>query len=241
MSFRAFIEFVQKSCIAWIDNIADRFTILRVVDKLIMSEPNMSTIGIEAKKLTVKEVVSADILSDLKLSADASQVVYCVRQHYKSSVQFLHYGQQKHLSTVAQERSLQEARTTTLPVSTLSHQTSIFSLTATRRADMHIYSLTIDASVYLEPQAVLPLDNSEAVSFFSISPDGNYLAFISKSQSQGPGAKEGISIWRDKKDLGRLCVANLQDREKQLVELSLFFYAHVDTFSWSHDSTRGEG
>lgn len=76
----------------------------------------------------------------------------------------------------------------------------------------HIYSLRIDVSVEKKPQTILPPDNSETVSFFSISPDGNYtVASISESQSQESGAKEGISIWRDKTDLGGLCVANLQE------------------------------
>lgn len=216
MSFRAFIEFV-KSCIAWIDNIADRCIILRVVDKLIISEPNMNTIGIEAKKLTVEEVVSADILSDLKLSADASHVVYCVRQHYKSSDQSISALWVAETSVESSARKISSGSTNDHSPCFHPVSSDIYFLSDRHKSGghAHMYSLTIDASVEQEPQAVLPLDNSEAVSFFSISPDGNYIAFISKSQSQDSGAKEGISIWRDKKDLGRLCVANLQDREKR--------------------------
>lgn len=192
--------------------------------------------AIKERKLAIDEVLSADVIADLKLNNDASRLVYCVHPHYKSGD---HSTSALWLADTATAGSARK-----LTSGVFNDQSPRFHLTSSRiyflsdrhhlGGSSHIYSIPLDATPDTTPERGADLEDAEAVSAFSISPDGNSLAFISQLRSSDTGAKELISIWREKKDLACLRLLHLQTKH---IRTLVSGDAHVDSFSWSPDSS----
>ncbi len=78
----------------------------------------------------------------------------------------------------------------------------------------HVYRVSLD-SADSAPQPVAPFDTTESVSSYAISPNGAHIAFISQNKPEKKDEKEGIEIWREKKDLGSLRVFSLSSSDDQ--------------------------
>ncbi|PCH44280.1 alpha/beta-hydrolase [Wolfiporia cocos MD-104 SS10] len=189
--------------------------------------------------LTPEEVTNAVTISDLKLSQDGSYVVYCVKPHYKSDDRST---SALWLADTAIENSAKQITSgESNDRSPCFHPTSseIYFLSDRHKVggSSHIYKLPLGASLKTDPQLVATLDETQSVSAFLISPDGRYLACTIRTQSPDSKGKEGITIWRERKQFSTLHVIDLQDPEKALRTL-VSTEAHVESFfTWSPNST----
>ncbi|CCL99695.1 uncharacterized protein FIBRA_01716 [Fibroporia radiculosa] len=194
--------------------------------------------GIKAEdKFTAHEVVSGDVISDLRLSKDAAKVVYCVAPHYKS-------GDHKTSALWLAETSLENSsRKITSGSSRDSsprfHPTSSYIYFLSDRLKVggptQIYRIPCDATPETDPILVLPLNQSRTVNAFAISQDGKYIAFIGKPHSDKSDLKDPIAVWREEKDFASLFLVDLQDETKAVRSL-VSADAHVDSFTWGPNS-----
>ncbi|KZT10026.1 alpha/beta-hydrolase [Laetiporus sulphureus 93-53] len=190
--------------------------------------------------LTAEEVVSADVISSLKLSEDGSRVVYCVSPHYKTgdnSVSAL---------WIADTSKDNSARKLT---SGAAHDHSpcfhprlseIYFLSDRAKAGdaSHIYKLAGDATMESEPERVGALHVEQSVLSFSICSDGKYIAFIGPRHHETHEANDKPvgEIWRKNANFDGLFLLDLQDPKKPIRSL-LPSGIHVFAFSWSAGST----
>ncbi|KAL6306882.1 alpha/beta-hydrolase [Sparassis latifolia] len=192
----------------------------------------------EQEKLSPEEIAASDHISGLKLSQDAVHVVYCVGPKYKAgdnrtSALWLAKTSKENGARKLTSGAMNDYSPAFHPVSS-----DIYFLSDHQKAGdpAQIYTLPISATEDDEPSAVTSLDGYNGVNSFVISPDGNYLAFIQQNKPSYKDTKEPISVWREKKDLGSLCLIDLRHSTKSIRTL-VSVDAHVESFAWSPDSS----
>lgn len=167
----------------------------------------------DALPLTAEEVAATLTISSLSLSPDGRQVVYTVRAHYRT-------GEHTTSAIWVADTSLEDSarRNTTGEVNDHSpsfHPTSgdIYFLSDRGQVGKgnSIYKVQAGGTVDTVPILAVDLTENQTVVSFAVSPDGSLVAFIAKTtqpeaeqKCKGPGR-----LWRDKKDLASLYVAEL--------------------------------
>ena len=163
--------------------------------------------------LTPKEIAAADEITGLRLSADASWVVYSVGpvnrpgEHVTSALWLAHTNVEGSAKQIT-SGEFHDHSAQFHPDGSV-----VYFLSDRHNAgkSSHIYRLAIPSSEGDPIPITLPAD-VEAVISFSISPDGKYVAFISPDK---PISNEGteyvpyVQIWGEKKALGRVRLIEL--------------------------------
>ncbi|KAH9477819.1 putative peptidase YuxL [Psilocybe cubensis] len=198
-------------------------------------------------KITPQDIASSDGISELKLSRDGSRVVYTVAPLYKA-------GDNKVSALwLADTFADESARQITLGghrnFSPAFHPTSpsqVYFLSDRDEAGgvAHLYTITVTDRDSLDTKKidetatpVVELGDRQGVSFYSISPDGRFLAFILDTKTSKKGEKEKIEVWRENVNFKTLNLIDLTDKSKSFRNLLSNQTSHVDTFSWSPDSS----
>ncbi|KAJ6578869.1 alpha/beta-hydrolase [Mycena vulgaris] len=102
-----------------------------------------------------------------------------------------------------------------------------------------IYRLS-SAAVGGDAMPLTPTTNTMGVSAFEVSPDGRWLAYISPDEPADKDEEDKetyVIVWRATKKLGRLRVLDLSDQIKGC-QIVVSVDSHVQSFTWSPDSTR---
>ncbi|KAH9941544.1 alpha/beta-hydrolase [Amylocystis lapponica] len=191
-------------------------------------------------KLTPQDISRTDTISHLKLSADASHVVYSVGPTYRTGKHRTSalWIAETEVAGSAQKITSGRANDHDPVFHPTSSEVYFLSDRAKEGGPTKIYRivepLCADAAS-TEPSVVPAADDTQTISYFSISPDGAHLAYISQPHTD-KGAPEGITVYREKKNLGTLHVLDLRapaTTARTLVANG----AHVEMCSWSPDST----
>ncbi|KAJ6630077.1 Alpha/Beta hydrolase protein [Mycena sp. CBHHK59/15] len=169
--------------------------------------------------ITPQDVANAEQISGITLSDAADLVVYCV-------------GPSFHAKGEHKTNALWLAKT---------DSGDIFFLSDRHKAGgaAQIYRLSSSAFGG-DAIPVTPIANTKGVSSFSISRNGHWLAYISPDepeQKDEEDAESHVIMWRNAKDLGRLRILDLSGQIKEACTV-VAVDSHVESFTWSPDSTR---
>jgi len=168
--------------------------------------------------LTCKEIVSGDSIAGLRLSNDASRVVYSVGPTYRPND---HATSALWLALTASEGSAKQITSGLFCDKSPEfhpHGSDIYFLSDRHKAGgpAQIYRLPLNSNDGVPIPITFPTLTG-SVSSFSISPDGQYLAFVSPDKPAEEGETKrkedviDVEIWGEKKNLGRLRLLNLAD------------------------------
>jgi len=163
--------------------------------------------------LTAKEIAASESIHNIKLSKDASRVVYCVGPRNRAGD---HTTSALWLAETFKAESAKQITSGTFDDSSPQFHpngSSILFLSDRHKAGgpSQIYQLTL-SNLSAEPFPLTSIKNTKGVASFSISPDGVYVAFISQDEP-GINGEEPISdakIWGERINLGRLRVIDLR-------------------------------
>ncbi|KAJ7271032.1 alpha/beta-hydrolase [Mycena rebaudengoi] len=192
--------------------------------------------------ITPQDVANAEQISELSLSNAGDRVVYSLGPLYtvkgepKSQALWLAETAVTNSARKITSGRFNDQCPTFHPISS-----DIFFLSDRHkvRGPSQIYRFSSSAFGG-EPLAVTPVENLKGVSTYAISPDGRWLAYISPDEpakKDEEDAPEYVKIWREKKELGRLRLLDLSGESKDTrTIISVDF--HVQSFTWSPDSTR---
>ncbi|KAI0946497.1 hypothetical protein AcW1_009944 [Taiwanofungus camphoratus] len=200
-----------------------------------MSTPRTSALA-DSLRLTPQDIASSDRIFDLKLSKDVSRAAYCVGPCYRPGDR---YTSALWIAETHREDSAKKITSGTAHDHSPSfhpHSSDIFFLSDRHSLGgaTHIYSLPLDATLRSEPKAITSLDESVTITSYSISPDGNYVAFVSRNAPKNSGPKAAVEVWREKTNCGSLHLLHLDSSRSYQTLVSVD--THVDSFTWGADS-----
>ncbi|KDR72629.1 hypothetical protein GALMADRAFT_270592 [Galerina marginata CBS 339.88] len=195
-----------------------------------------------ATAITPQDIASAESVQELKLSKDGSRVIYTVGPIYKSGD---HNTSALWVAETFVEGSARQITSgTNCDFSPSFHPTSsnqIFFLSDRDEGggSAHLFTMFLSgADSYAETsvKAVLELEDLQGLASYSVSPNGNFIAFTVETKSSKKGEKEAISFWRENKHYNTLNLLDLRQSSKTMRTL-VSVNNHVGSFSWSPDST----
>lgn len=172
--------------------------------------------------ITPQDIASSDGIAGLKLSKDGSLVVYTVgpqykTAHYQTSVLWL-----AETSVENSARQITSGAAHNYSPSFHPNGSQIFFLSDRHKAgglpQLYHFSLSATEDVAINP--ITALDNSCAVTSYSISPDGNFVAFTLQKQAPVAAENEPITVWRENQNYGTLNLVDLRDSTKRWVSTS---------------------
>ncbi|KAJ7079993.1 alpha/beta-hydrolase [Mycena belliarum] len=194
--------------------------------------------------ITPQNIANAEQINGLTLSNDGARVVYSVGPSFRSKD--AHKTQALWLADTGVPDSAR--RVTSGQFNDHSPQFDpnsgdVFFLSDRHKAGgaAQVYRLS-SAPFGGDPAPLTPAGNTAGISEFEISPDGRWLAYISADEPADSDKDEEeketyVTVWRAAKKLGRLRVLDLSGKiEGACTAVSVD--AHVESFTWSPDSTR---
>ncbi|KAF8970199.1 Alpha/Beta hydrolase protein [Flammula alnicola] len=187
-------------------------------------------------RINPEDIGSADRIEGLRLSKDGARVVYAVGPSYNSGE---HSTSALWLADTFVEESARQITSGAYHDHSPSfHPTSskIFFLSDrfVPGGLNNLYSLSISASEE-EDVRITDLEDDRGIVSYSISPDGNFIAFTLETKKVKKGEKEPIIVWRQDEIYVTLHLMDL--RAPYHMRTLVSTDAHVDSFSWSPDSS----
>ncbi|KAJ7353303.1 alpha/beta-hydrolase [Mycena albidolilacea] len=192
--------------------------------------------------ITPQESANADLISGLSLSFSGERVVYGVGPFFRAKD--THKTQALWIADVGVAETARKITSGLFYDRTPKfHPKSgdVYFLSDRHKAGSEAQIYRISSGEFGgDPEPLTSTQNIRGVSTFEISPDGRWLAYISADEPAEKDEEDKetyVIVWRAPKKSGRLRVIDLSKRIKD-VRTVVSVNQHVQTFSWSPDSTR---
>ncbi|RDB17005.1 putative peptidase YuxL [Hypsizygus marmoreus] len=164
--------------------------------------------------ITPQDVASSDGITDLRLSRDGSRVVYTSGPLYKTGNNRTSALWLAETTIENSARKITTGDSHDYAPSFHPKASQIFFLSDRHEVGgaIQLYTLSFDATSFTEANRIT--HSRYPVLSYSISPDGNFVAFTLKSSSSEQNDKEPISVWRENLGFDALHFIDLRDSSK---------------------------
>ncbi|KAJ7456915.1 alpha/beta-hydrolase [Mycena latifolia] len=192
--------------------------------------------------ITPQDVANADQINGLALSNAGDRVAYCVGPSFRSKD--AHKTQALWLADTGVPDSARQITSGLFNDYSPTFDPKsgdLFFLSDRHKAGGKAQVYRLSSAVFGgDPTPLTPTTNIRGVSTFQISPDGRWLAFTSADEPADKDEKDKetyVIVWRASEKLGRLRIIDLSGRIEG-IRTVISVDSHVQSFTWSPDSTR---